>query len=467
MAAGWLSVRAKCARSISAGVWMLCLSAMATVAKAGNDDGILLGNDAALTAGAVVASVNDGSALWYNPAGLALSDKESVDVGATAFALRRYNMPRLISADGGSGGNASFTEVVSIPSALTYVRRFNNDFVGGLGLFASQLDDYALRTSLKVPIGTVVDGSFVSIDGDIKAILTNEAARYHLSAGLAGRLPRGFSIGASWLGDYYDESSLQQGSQTYSVFGKTVTQDANMAFVQTKILGFHFRGGVVYEPTSSVRLGLSIQSPGFYFYRSGRVTALATRVTPDASGNLQLETESADATLREVSLGVYSPLRVRLGGSLDVAGGTISLEGDVQSKLDNEELGVHRRASWNLRAGARFPISSTLHVGAGVFTDRGAERKDALGAGNIDYYGATFGGQYDNVRWLAGDDKPGAVPTKRAGLTFSSTVALRYAYGKGKLAGQSLQAPDFAAVPEAVSISAHELTLHLGSGVYF
>lgn len=82
-------------------------------------------------------------------------------------------------------------------------------------------------------------------------------------------------------------------------------------------------------------------------------------------------------------------------------------------------------------------------------------------------YGATIGGQYDNVRWLASDDKPGAVPEKRAGLTFSSTVALRYAYGKGKLAGQSLQAPDFTAVPQAVAISAHEITLHLGSGVYF
>jgi hypothetical protein len=125
---------------------VVLLTVAPTQVEAGNDDGILLGNDAALMGGAVVSTVNDGSALWYNPAGLALASENSVDVGASAFALRRYNMPGLISADGGRGGDASFTEIVSIPSALTYVRRFSARTVGGLALFASELSDYSLRT---------------------------------------------------------------------------------------------------------------------------------------------------------------------------------------------------------------------------------------------------------------------------------------------------------------------------------
>ena len=140
-------------RSLARPLWVAVLLALPLRARAGNDDGILLGNDAALTAGAVVATVNDGSALWYNPAGLAMSTKDSIDVGASAFALRRYDMPGLIRADGGSGGDASFTEIVSIPSALTYVRRFSVNTVGGLALFASEVSDDSLRTSLTVPIG--------------------------------------------------------------------------------------------------------------------------------------------------------------------------------------------------------------------------------------------------------------------------------------------------------------------------
>ncbi|MBM4363715.1 MAG: hypothetical protein FJ104_13625, partial [Deltaproteobacteria bacterium] len=45
--------------------------ALAGVAHAGNDEGFLLGNQAALAGGAVTSSVHEGSAVWYNPAGLA------------------------------------------------------------------------------------------------------------------------------------------------------------------------------------------------------------------------------------------------------------------------------------------------------------------------------------------------------------------------------------------------------------
>jgi hypothetical protein len=444
------------------GAWLAPLRAYA-----GNDDGILLGNDAALAGGAVVSSVNDGSALWYNPAGLALSNRDSVDVGASAFALRRYKMPGLISADGADQGDANFTEIVTIPSALTYVRRFGGGTVGGLALFASEVSDYALRTSLRVPIGTVVEGTFISIDADFQLLLAQETARYHLAAGLATKLPRGFTFGASLFGDYYDESGLAQTSARYSFTGQPISAQVESTYAQSKVLGYHLRVGMMYQATAALRLGLSVQSPGVYFYRTTRVTAVASATNPDDAGDLQLESGSADESDSEVGVGLYSPVRVRFGGSYELLGGIVSLEGDVASKLTNQDLEVRRTFTWNVRAGARFPISKTMHVGAGLFTDRGSERTDQWGAGNIDFYGATIGGSYDNVRWLAPDEASVASPATRSGLTFSSTVALRYAYGVGKLPGQVLTAPNYTAETRAVELGVHEITLHLGSGVYF
>jgi len=435
---------------------------------AGNDDGILLGNDAALAGGAVVSSVNDGSALWYNPAGLALSNEDSVDVGASAFALRRYNMPGLIRADGGSGGDASFTEIVSIPSALTYVRRFGGGTVGGLALFASQVSDYTLRTSLTVPIaGVAADGTAFTVDGNIKVLITQEMARYHLAAGLATKLTPQLSFGFSLFGDYYDESGLSQASATYSVLQRPFGAQVDSTYVQRKVLGYHLRVGLIYQPLPALRLGLSIQSPGVYFYQTARVTAVLSETVPGANGDLELDAGSADESLSEAGVGLYSPVRVRFGGSYEVAGGTVSVEADVSSKLQEEDLGIDRKFVYNLRAGARFPVGKTMHLGAGLFTDLGAERTDQWGAGKLDFYGATVGGSYDNVRWLASDEKSAGPSARRAGLTFSSTVALRYAYGVGKLPGQSLRQPDYVAVTEAVDLKVHELTLHLGSGVYF
>ena len=48
---------------------LVCSAALTNVAHAGNDDGVLIGDEAVLTGGAVTATTDDGSSIWYNPAG--------------------------------------------------------------------------------------------------------------------------------------------------------------------------------------------------------------------------------------------------------------------------------------------------------------------------------------------------------------------------------------------------------------
>ncbi|MET0287415.1 MAG: hypothetical protein ABW352_23215 [Polyangiales bacterium] len=423
--------------------------------RAGNDDSILLGNDAALVAGAVVSNANDGSALWYNPAGLARAGQDSVDVAASAFALRRYKIPSFLGAVGGRGGDASFTEIVSIPSALTYVRRWGRS-VAGLGLFASQVADYTLRASLSLPVGAVADGR-------LRMLINQEESRYHLAGGWGMKLPRGFALGAALFGDYYDSAAFGQLSFDLSAAGTPSGVAVQSSYQQTKVLGFHARFGITYEALPTLRFGLSVATPGMYFYRSGKDTAIDTQTAVDTQGQVTLGTNVLDRTYSDAKLGLYAPVRVRFGGSTDVGPVTLALEGDVQSKVTDNTLEVDRKAQWNLRAGARWVVSETLRLGGGFFTDRGAERTDSWGAGNIDFYGGTIGGQYEKVRWLASE---GATDGKKAGLTFSSTLALRYALGKGKVPGERLD-ESFENRTVGVGFRVNELTVHLGSGVYF
>lgn len=177
-----------------------------------------------------------------------------------------------------------------------------------------------------------------------------------------------------------------------------------------------------------------------------------------------LTSSSVDQSESHVELGLYAPVRIRFGGALTLARATIALEGDLQHRLRDGPLSVDRERVWNLRAGVRVPVSERLNLGGGLFTDRSPDRADQLGAGKIDFYGATLGGEYANVRWLAGE---GAAAGQRSAITFSSTLALRYAYGHGKALGSRLAMPSYEVSEVATDIDVHELTLHIGSGLYF
>ena len=54
--------------------------ALASSARAGNDDSMLMGNDAVISGGAVAATTTEAMALWYNPAGLAGADRCSTRI---------------------------------------------------------------------------------------------------------------------------------------------------------------------------------------------------------------------------------------------------------------------------------------------------------------------------------------------------------------------------------------------------
>lgn len=108
-----------------------------TEAGAGNTDEVLLGNEAALLGGAVTAIVSQGSALWYNPAGLMHIRENSVDLSLSAYSLRLYRIPNALESASGVTSSGNATEAIIIPAAATYVRTTGSGVRLGFGVFTT------------------------------------------------------------------------------------------------------------------------------------------------------------------------------------------------------------------------------------------------------------------------------------------------------------------------------------------
>src|SRR6187200_740126 len=105
------------------------VTSVAVGAHAGNDDGVLLGQQAMLTGGAVTAIVSDGASAWYNPAGLGLAQRNQLDVTGSVYGVNIYKVEAAFVLPDGTNADASMTDWVLVPSVLSFVRELGDGWV--------------------------------------------------------------------------------------------------------------------------------------------------------------------------------------------------------------------------------------------------------------------------------------------------------------------------------------------------
>ena len=426
----------------------LLLSWRPSPARAGNEEGVLIGNESAITGGAVTAVVADGSAGWYNPAGIALVDRNQVDVSGSATQLRLAATPQLLQSASGQSVDGGYYELNGIPSSVTIARRLEPGLVLSLGVFVPSLVGHTDRVRLteQDPMGNATSWQLVQQENT-----QSYYAGLTLGIVLASNLRVGFTV----YGLYRQTTVVSQffgGSD-----GLFITGVSSLLSLQSA--GIELGGGLQWEIIPGLHLGVSVRTPALQLGSLYRRTE--TRL---AAGAGEIFFEPIDESGLEPRAEIITPTRIRMGLAWRFDRGWVGIDADISHELNLPEFGIDRAWVVNVRAGGRYNIDDNISVGGGLFTDLSSVREiRTYGETSIDYLGGAFGVELRTPHALGEGEQA-------ATLVFAQTFALRYAYGEGAIGGLRFDVgqPENAEVSVITTrTTVHELSLYLGSALYF
>jgi hypothetical protein len=430
-------------RCMGASITMAAL--LTRVAYAGNDDAVLLGNQAMLTGGAVTAIVSDGASAWYNPAGLGHATRNRLDVTGSVYGLNIYNVKSLLVLPDGSAADAKFTDWILVPSVLSFTRELDDDWVVSFGLFIPRTNDFDLRTAITT-----------NLDQTVAATLTTILNEYDYTLAMAKRFGSKLRLGATLAGVYLSRRDFLQvaagtpGAISQPFYtGSSSTKEADY--------GLRLTFGLQWEPGPDWAFGASIQSPIFTGW--SKVARTVTQGT--ASPGSGLTGFALDGQQGNVAVWDFTtPARLRAGLAYQLGETQLSLDGDVSLPIrvpDELPDSTFSDRDWvgNVRASALHSVAPGLTAGGGLFTDFSGRKRF-----KTHFVGVAFGVEFESQH---------TADEERRELTFSTTLGGRYAYGWGDLRGVqlSLDGAELVQQPVASAVKVHELAFNFGAGVDF
>lgn len=430
----------------------LAVPAIPSRARAGNDDAVLLGNEAAMTGGAVSATVDDGSATWYNPAGIAGVRRDTLDLSGSATMLRLADTPALLQSSMGPTADGGYYEFLGIPSAVTMVRRLDCITALGLGIFVPQMTSHTDRVSLEEP----------GPDSTARFQLTQQEASstYYAGITLGITLAPNVRFGVALYGTYRQFALTTQFFGGAESMGTDVVAFGVAGLTSIQSVSLELGVGLQWEIVPGLHLGASVRSPGLLLGSLFRITSTSFSAGPGG-----IAFDPMDGSGLEPRVDVVTPARVRVGLAHRWATGWIAIDGDFQHELARPEIGVDRRWTGGVRIGGRVQIDPLISIGAGVFTDLDATRRISdYGETRLDFFGGTLGVELRNPHRLGEGENA-------SDIVFVNTIGLRYAAGVGQIGGLRFDttAADMGESIRVVPVgtTVHEISLHLGSALYF
>ena len=103
----------------------------------------VIGDRASGMGGAAIAVAQSVDAVYYNPAGLTDTKRDSLSLSANLYGFESYRQRNAMYP----GEDASSSSFVAIPTAVGGVSRFSDEWVGGFGVFTPDNDKTSLIVS--------------------------------------------------------------------------------------------------------------------------------------------------------------------------------------------------------------------------------------------------------------------------------------------------------------------------------
>jgi|GEM_PF-955047 len=296
------------------GALLLAAWSVAAAPRAGAD-GFAAGDQSAKgmgLAGAFVAQADDGSAMFYNPGGLALIPKAATQAGAVGQGLLGETLFQGLAPGLAAGGTGKLDDALQLPSVHAFlVKPLRKRLTVGLGV------DTPFQLSNQWADPDTFPGRSLAIDSEIRTLDTTAAA--------AVRLGKAFGLGVGVVLRSSDVSLSQRLLRADPLSGDIVDV-AEYALASDTETAIGFRAGVQQQVSHYFAWGIAYRSAIEVDYAgSGLLTQIPT-------GNDQFDDLLADSLPFNQELAMTTRLDYPATATLGVAfalGKSMRLEVDA------------------------------------------------------------------------------------------------------------------------------------------
>jgi hypothetical protein len=387
--------------------------------------------EAAITAGAVLASDDFGGGGWYNPASLAGLSRSSVQVGASAYTesvTRVHDASQVALPWGTVSGDVTSARYSSVPSVLSYAFPLRKGLSVSIGVW-TPYHDYDGGTTTVASAGAYPASPYTAATYAQNYAFTERRDDTWGGVAVGWQATTRLRVGAMLQGAYStDVWTVDLNASLQTNTGSSADSGSHLVYSERGdlgALGLRTLLGAQYQATERLRLAAAVRGPTIRVYAWGPVNkflsaaVLMPAVTPPAQGQTATEEKPA----RGVS--AIEPVRLYFGARWAEERWTLSAEGDWHPGLDGE-FGTFQ-AGWNARAGGTWQHNPDLTLGAGWFLDSASTEASAT-AGSLRYTGLMTGAivRPSKVVQALGGGKSWDLLT---------AVAIRGAYGWGSYRG--------------------------------
>ncbi len=424
------------------------------------------GDAAAMTGSSGMALYRGGGAAWYNPAGLVGNRRSQVDLSASVFILRFRDSSGLLETRTPGRVDVANLDTITfdtIPSALLFKRRLGKRVHAAIGMFVTDQDAFQLRDVLEI---TDANGGMLSRYYQ-RTTITSKLQTYHFGVMLSWELHKRFRLGWGVFG-VYSRFSYEFRDLTASHLEEQSTGNLQSPWlyiydvsVNSTLWGLQLTMGMQWEFAKRWFWGLMVRSPTLKLHYANRFSTLVA-----VADSAPAPTDPAGIFVRERIDGAMTelttPMELVAGFAYKAKEFFVGLEGELLLPFRNFRTYVSTiDPQWNVRLGGRMYVAERVALGIGAFTERSL-RKDLFFVGDrrMDFYGAVFG-----VKWRKAHSVRGR--TRDDAIVFTTTIAIRYAYGTGVMQGyvNDLVSGNGGEVERLHHV--HEFALYLGSSLYF